>query len=289
MVDLEKIRIFYYVAMESSILKASAMLGLSSPSVSKHISGLESKLNVKLFIRRRRGLKLTDAGEKLLSVANHAIKDLEEVSKDISHKESRIPNVLRIITTNGITCLWVIGKIKKFLNVNPNIKIKLYTRDDQVDFLSSMADVGILPQVKDTDGVSLRKLNTFVFKLFASKEYLQKMGIPKNLQDLENHHMLSFYHEQIGFRGDMDWHLRLADKIIYPKITINNAFGLFEAARQGLGIFPISPEFPYLQFSDLVEVLGDQAQLENNSYFITRSDQLDNLMIKQFYDCCSVE
>lgn len=286
MVDLEKIRVFYHVALEGSLLKASAMLGLSSPSISKHIADIEQKLKVKLFIRKRRGVELTEAGKKLFSVASHSIKNLEEISKEIALKDVKVPDVVRVVTTNGVTLLWVIEKVKKFVNLNPHVSIKIYTRDDDVEFLDSKADVGILPKVKDQQGITLRKLNTFYFKMHASKQYLEKMGTPKTIEDLENHHLLSFYHEQGGFRGDMDWYLRLTGKRITPRITINNAFGLFEAARQGLGIFSIISEFPYMPFTDLDEILADQLQLELDIFFITRADQLDNVMIKQFYDCC---
>lgn len=287
MVDLEKIRIFYHVAMEGSLLKASSVLVLSSPSISKHLTDLENKLNVKLFIRKRRGLKLTEEGERLYAIASHAIRNLEEIAKDISLSDVHAPDFLRIVTTNGISLLWVIERVKKFLDLSPNVNVKIYTRDDDVEFLNSRADVGILPKVKDQQGVTLRKLHKQVLRMHASKEYLEKMGMPKTIEDLENHHMLGFYHDQIGFRGDMDWYLRLTGKRIIPRLTINNVFGLFEAARQGLGIFSIPPEFPYIPSTDIVEVLGEQFQLEMESYFITRADQLDNVMIKQFYDCCS--
>ena len=95
MVDLEKIRIFYHVALEGSLLKASSVLELSSPSISKHLADLENKLNIKLFIRKRRGLQLTEAGEKLFVVASTSIKDLENISKEISHKDVHIPKFRR--------------------------------------------------------------------------------------------------------------------------------------------------------------------------------------------------
>jgi DNA-binding transcriptional LysR family regulator len=285
MIDIEKIRIFYYVALEGSLLKASSLLGLSSPSISKHLADLENRLNVKLFIRKRRGLQLTEAGEKLFVVASTSIKDLENISKEISHKDVHIPNVLRILTTTGVSCFWLIEKIKPFVMNNPDLIIKIYTTDDDVDFHKTKADVGILPRVKDHSNVTLRKIKTFNIKLFASKEYLEKMGTPRTAEDLVNHRMISFYHEQTGYRGDMDWHLRIASKRLTPAITIDSAFGVFEAAKRGYGIITFVKEFSYMEDSDLIEVLPDQVESIGETFFVTRSEKLDSPIIKQLYDC----
>lgn len=285
MIDLEKIRVFYYVALEGSLLKASSLLGLSSPSISKHISGLESKLNTKLFIRKHRGIQLTEAGEKLFKIANHAIKDLEGVSKEISHTEIKVPDVLRIVTTTGVTCFWLIEKMKPFIENHPDLIIKIYSTNEDVDFIKTKADVGILPRVKDQTQVTLRKIVTFNLKLFASKEYLEKMGTPQTTDDLLHHRMLNFYHEQTGYRGDMDWHLRIANKRLTPILTVDNAFAVFEAARKGYGIITFAKEFSYMKGSGLVEILSDQVGTQSDTYFVTRSEQLDNEIIKQLYDC----
>lgn len=287
MVDLEKIRIFYYVALEGSLLKAAALLQLSSPSISKHVADLERQLNVKLLIRKKSGLKLTEAGEKLMAVAKHAIKDLEEASREIANVEAEKPTVLRIIATNGVSCFWFIGKLKKFIELNPKLLIKIYTTDEDVDFLNSKADVGLLPKVKDQEGVTMRKVKTFHIKLYASKDYLEKHGRPHSFADLENHRVLGFYLGHTGHRGNVDWHLKQTETRLVPAITINNAVAIFEAARQGLGIMSFISEFPYFEFSEFEEILIDHEPIVSESYFVTRAEQLDNVYIKQLYECLS--
>lgn len=289
MVDIEKIRIFYYVALEGSLLRASTLLHLSSPSISKHIADLENRLNVKLFIRKRRGLQLTEAGEKLFKVASTSIKALEEVSKEITHKDLNVPNVLRIVTTTGVACIWLIQKMQSFIFNNPDLLIKIYSCNTDIDFLSTKADVGFLPRVKDPSGLTLRKIMTFNMRMFASKEYLERMGTPQTTDDLKNHRILSFYHDQTGFRGDVDWHLRTTDQRLTPVLTIDNAFGVFEAAKNGYGLIGFSKEFSYLKDSGLIEVLTNEVQRETDTFFITRAGQLDSPIVKQLYDCLTSE
>ena len=64
-IDLNAYKTFYVVAKWESFSKAASELYISQPAVSYSIKKLEEELNTKLFIRLNRGIKLTDAGEKL--------------------------------------------------------------------------------------------------------------------------------------------------------------------------------------------------------------------------------
>lgn len=65
MINLELYRIFTIVADEENLTKASNILHISQPAVTKHIKNLENELNVKLFKRSKYGMILTDNGKKL--------------------------------------------------------------------------------------------------------------------------------------------------------------------------------------------------------------------------------
>lgn len=65
MINLELYRVFTIVADEENLTKASNILHISQPAVTKHIKNLENELNVKLFQRSKYGMFLTDNGQKL--------------------------------------------------------------------------------------------------------------------------------------------------------------------------------------------------------------------------------
>ena len=65
MVNLELYRIFVIVANEGNISKASEILHISQPAISKQIHNLENELNITLFERSNTGVKLTIDGNKL--------------------------------------------------------------------------------------------------------------------------------------------------------------------------------------------------------------------------------
>ena len=65
MVNLELYRLFVIVANEGNITKASEILHISQPAISKQIHNLESELNITLFERSNSGVRLTIEGNKL--------------------------------------------------------------------------------------------------------------------------------------------------------------------------------------------------------------------------------
>ena len=74
--DWDKLRIFHAVADAGSFTRAGEGLNLSQSAVSRQISTLEESLQVKLFHRHARGLKLTEQGEELFLTAHEVFAKL---------------------------------------------------------------------------------------------------------------------------------------------------------------------------------------------------------------------
>lgn len=260
-VDLNKLTTFYYVALEGSYQKASNHLGIKPPYISKQITALEESFKCKLFKRSHRSLILTEEGEKFLKSAQiivEQVKRLEEISNSDKNGEDE---TIRIVTTTGVTNLWLVKKLKDFLELQPNYKLRIMTTDEKIDLTNHFADIAILPKMDSNPNITYRKLFSFNLKLYASKQYLEKFGTPEKPEDLDRHRLISFYHNEAGHRGNVDWHLTLGSKNKEPRIpflVINSAIGQFEAAMQDLGILAISEEFPYIKPTSLVRVLPNE-------------------------------
>ena len=73
MMNLELYRIFYEVAKLKNITAASEKLKISQPAVTKHIKNLEDSLGETLFIRTKRGVVLTEVGNKIFLKVKQAL------------------------------------------------------------------------------------------------------------------------------------------------------------------------------------------------------------------------
>jgi DNA-binding transcriptional LysR family regulator len=288
MIDIEKLRSFYYVIKEGSLLKAAAVLDKNHTTLSKHLTELEETYNVKLFVRKRKRLELTDKGNDLFKLAQSTIPNLENGAAEILAPKEQ-PNTLRIITTTGIIGVWLIEKVKMLIEEFPDLRIAIITTNADIDFESSKADVGILPR-QPIKGLSHRKIRTLHTRLFASQEYLQKYGTPKNLDDLKNHKLIGFYSDFEGNIGNVDWHLKRGrpdHSMRECNLSINSGFLLFEAACQSLGIMTMGEEFEYIQNSNLVQVLPEEPGPSFDIFFVTTSNAVLTKIQKKFLDILS--
>jgi DNA-binding transcriptional LysR family regulator len=91
-VDFRHLRAFITVAAQSSVTKAAEHLHISQPPLSRHIRQLEEELGVRLFVRHRHGVTLTEAGRQLLekarlldAAASDFLATARRVTRDGSH------------------------------------------------------------------------------------------------------------------------------------------------------------------------------------------------------------
>lgn len=288
MIDIEKLRSFYYVIKEGSLLKAAAVLEKNHTTLSKHLTDLEETYNVKLFTRKRKRIELTEKGEELFKVAQNTIPNLENGAAEILAPKAQ-PLRLRILTTTGVIGVWLVRKIKILCEEFPDLHVAIITTNMDVDFEASKADVGIL-QKQHLPGLSQKKIKNFRLFLYASPEYLEKYGTPKTLDDLKNHKLISFYSDYEGNVGNVDWHLKrgLPDHSLRESyLSINSGIFVFEAGCQGLGIITMSEDFDHLKESNLVKILPNEEGPSFDIFYVYRSDVVLTKIQKRFFEILS--
>lgn len=124
--DFNKYKIFYAVAESNSFSKAAEVLHISQPAISYAIKELEDTLQTKLFIREKRGVKLTDDGEKLMFYAQKALNNLITAEKIITEREEEVDGLVRIGIYSHISMFLLPKIIKEFKEIYPSAKFSIY-------------------------------------------------------------------------------------------------------------------------------------------------------------------
>ena len=174
MVDLELYRIFKIVADEENLTRASEILNISQPAVTKHIHNLEDELEIKLFDRTKYGMKLTLDGKQIYNQIKDAINTLMNVENNI--KQNKILNLG--IHTNMPKELYrnIISKIKQN-NHNIEVNIEKAPTEDMFSMLEKQIIDAYLSkkQSEDIHSESI-KLGTFHDNFFvnADSKFLDK-------------------------------------------------------------------------------------------------------------------
>lgn len=81
--ELRSLAYFVRIAEVGSITRAAALLHIAQPALTRHVQRLEDELKTELFTRANRGVRLTEAGQKLLESASRILRDVERTGDEI--------------------------------------------------------------------------------------------------------------------------------------------------------------------------------------------------------------
>lgn len=193
MINMELYRIFYTVAINQNITKASEELNISQPAVTKHIKNLEDDLGVILFNRTRKGVTLTPIGQKLFLEIKKALTTIDNIENEIKICRDNNCGTIRIgISTTLVRLL--MDYINTFYKKYPNIKIEINTdtTKDNIKLLQDgLLDLIICKLPKDlSKDLNFIKLGDSSYEFVANKELYDKIKQPITLLDLTKYPIL---------------------------------------------------------------------------------------------------
>lgn len=165
-VNLELYKAFYYVGKNKSISKAADELMISQPAISRSIKTLEGQLNVNLFIRKRDGVELSEAGLLIFDKVKNAIMLIENAENEISSFKKLDFGYINIGASKTILHEFLMKYITEFHKEFPNIVIRVYT--DKSSLLIKKSKIGLIDIIftnlydndySDFENVRLIKIN----------------------------------------------------------------------------------------------------------------------------------
>ena len=124
-INFDLYKVFYAVANNESISKASNELLISQPAVTQSIQSLENQLGVTLFIRTKKGSILTEEGKELYNYIKEGINYFINGENKIKQLKKLEVGTIRIGASTSITEHYLMPYITKFHKIYPNIEIKI--------------------------------------------------------------------------------------------------------------------------------------------------------------------
>ena len=270
MMDWDKLRIFHAVAEAGSFTHAGEQLNLSQSAVSRQISALEESLGVPLFHRHARGLILTEQGELLYRTAHDVFGKLAMTEAQLTESKDRPKGPLKITTTVAFGSTWLAPRMREFVEVYPEIEVHLILSDQELDLSMREADVGVRMTPPRQADLIQRHLLTVHMHVYAAPSYIKEHGMPKSVEDLDNHRVVVYGDDTRPPVPDVNWLLRVgrdSGKMRTPAMTVNNTYAVMRAVESGAGLGAL-PEFMVQDRNDLVHVLAELQGPQIDAYFV---------------------
>ncbi|MFJ9991087.1 LysR family transcriptional regulator [Pseudomonas putida] len=147
---------FEAAARHESFTKAAQELALTQGAVCRQIGGLEVFLNVELFRRSRRGVKLTEAG---LSYSRQVSAQLDAVERDtLSVMRQQGANVIELAVVPTFGTQWLLPRLKDFQQHHPEVTVNLTNRTRPFLFADTTFDAAIYYGDADWSGTQSHRL-----------------------------------------------------------------------------------------------------------------------------------
>ena len=256
------LRIFLAVARAGQMLGAARTLGQDQATISRRLKALESELGADLFHRAPGGVSLTEAGERLLPMAERMESEAMQAISTVGRSNLDLAGVVRIGAPDGLGSYYLAPILAEISARHPNLSLQLVPLPRTFSLSQREADIAITLERPQEGRLIARKLTDYTLSLYGAAAYLDRVGPIRTVADLKRCLFVTYvqdilYSPRLGFDRDL---IPLAGQVFECASVVAQALTL---AERGIGYVHdyALPAIPPLQ-----RVLSDrQARL---SYWI---------------------
>jgi DNA-binding transcriptional LysR family regulator len=267
--DWDKLRVFHAAAEAGSFTHAADKLKLSQSAISRQVSALEQDIGVPLFLRHARGLELTEQGELLYRTAEDVLMKLEAARVRLTETKDMPSGPLRVTTTVGLGSGWLTARVQEFIELYPEIQLRLLLTNEELELTPRFADCAIRLRQPQQPDLIQRRLFTVHFHLYASPSYVERFGRPENIDDLDRHRLVIFGERAPTYLSEMNL-LETVGKAEGQKratvLQVNNIMSIRIAVQRGIGIAML-PDYIVEENSGLVQLMPEIQAPAFDTYF----------------------
>jgi DNA-binding transcriptional LysR family regulator len=244
-------------------------LHVDHTTVSRRIAALEKQLDVRLFDKSPNGYQLTDAGLRLLPLAEQIETRSNRLYREIAGKDARLSGTVRVATPEALGSQVIARHITEFKQQHPDIEIELVAETRRMSLSKREADIAISFSRPDSGRLIAWKLCDYRLRLFASRDYLAGYPPITSIDDLAQHDFVSYIEDLIEMPE-----LRFFDNTIKNAHVVfrsTNVSAQFNAILEGLGLGLVHC-FMAQREKSLQVVLPAQVSVERTYWLLVHED-----------------
>ena len=266
---------FVYVAEHESFTRAAKELGISTAQVSRQISALEKRLNIKLLYRTTRKVSLTEEGRVFYQHCRGVLDGLDAAEQAVSNLQSKPQGRIKLTAPVTYGEQQLLPLVNDFMVQYSDIEVTAFLSNQKIDLIDGGYDLAIRIGKLSDSTMMAKKLSRRTNFVCAAPTYLEKYGTPHALSELSQHNCLlgtrDYWHfidskkTDYGKDADKEKNLRVSGTVQY-----NSGHSLVDAALKGLGIVQLPDYYvqQYLASGELVSLLDNYREPEESIWAI---------------------
>ncbi|NQD92900.1 LysR family transcriptional regulator [Pseudomonas sp. CrR25] len=203
MLRFDDLQVFVRTAESGSLSAAARLLDLSPAVASAALKRLEQQLQVRLFARSTRSLRLTVEGELFLGHARLALQSLEDGRQQLAGSKVGISGLLQLSAPSDFGRNTLLPWLDEFQLAHPQLQLRLLLGDRVSDLFRDPVDIALRYGAPDDSSlVALPVAPENRRVLCAAPAYLARRGEPQAPEDLVGHNCLLY---MLGGRVHERW------------------------------------------------------------------------------------
>ncbi|MGU3494320.1 LysR substrate-binding domain-containing protein [Xanthobacteraceae bacterium A53D] len=261
--QLAAMRSFIGVVETGTFSRASTILRVPKPTLTKQVQTLEAHLRTKLLNRTTRRVTVTPDGAAYYERAVRLLADLEELDSSMTVSQAKPQGRLRVDVPSTLATMLIIPALADFHARYPDIQIDLGVSDQEVDLIAENVDCVVRAgHISDLSLVA-RRIGEMRVCTVATPSYLQRHGVPQQPQNLgSTHPVVGYFNPRVGKVMTMRFADAGGDEFEVPPhyiLAVNDGNAYITAVLSGLGAaqMPTFMAEPYLENGAFVPILQD--------------------------------
>jgi DNA-binding transcriptional LysR family regulator len=233
--DYDGLALFVRTVQAGGFAAAERAVGIPKATLSRRLSVLEESLGVRLARRTRKGVVLTEEGQRLFEQSRVALQIAEEAVSQVQDDKASLSGRVRVSLPPDISTALLAPALIRFKQRHPDVVIEMTLADRRVSLVEEGYDLVVRMGAIPDSGLLFRKFSSLPRQLVASPQFLADQPALANPNDLKSLPALAIRREQI------EWDLVHADGTktqLFPRIDFaaNRQSILVDAAVAGLGV-----------------------------------------------------
>ncbi|WP_440411522.1 LysR family transcriptional regulator [Neorhizobium petrolearium] len=197
-------RTFLAVLRLGSLSAAARELGLTQPTVGRHIDVLEQAVGYQLFTRSQQGLLPTEPALALKPYAENLAATTAAMRRLASGEFGAIRGTVRI-SASDVVGVEVLPPILAVLqDEHPGLELELSLSDSLEDLLRREADIAVRMTSPAQEALVARHIGDIPLGLYAHRRYMERHGTPENAEGLLAHRLIGFDRRSAFVRAAAD-------------------------------------------------------------------------------------
>lgn len=279
-------RSFSAVLNEGSLSGAARALGLTQPSIARHIDALEQAVGATLFLRTARGLSPTDAALELKPFADLMASTSAALLRTAEGHTGEVDGTVRISASEVVGIVHLPAILTRLRQRYPRLTIELSLSNAVDDLLKRQADIAIRMVRPEQQALLAKRVGVFPVGFHARKDYLARRGMPQSLDDLRAHDLIGYDTETPAIRAVAQRYPML-NRTNYA-LRVDSDVAQLAAIRAGFGIGICQATIAETE-PDLVRVLPDAFGLDLETWVVMHEDLSGNTRCRAVFDALVAE